>query len=394
MRILRLIANACIRPLGVVPATDIRAFDLRVLRRLARMGALLRIPEAERLGEPWLLDCVRILAGGIASTPYKAELRLPYPLIITVSSSNRCALGCTFCYSSSTAAPAEQAVLTSELSHKLAALPTPIIFITGGEPFHHPRLKEVLEPILASGKKVLIATNAPTVRVAKDLLPYRKQITLLLTQWGTQGRHDAVRGNGNFERTWAAADRLACLGHRVSLNYVLSPGTVTQDFEILNEILTGSAHIHRVYLSRELIVGRAPVTASSSGYDHRLQDQVDALHAKFPGRVVPVVPELQAAERAGLPLVARLLGIDLPRSCGAAAWTLHVDARGNCYPCFAHEGMLSIGSLRNEELEAVWKRATLLRQASSSSSSAGSKCWAENSHELLQIGPVRRQGDA
>lgn len=391
MRLLRQVVNACIRPLAREAAPDVAAFDGRVLRRLARVASMLRIPGAERLGEAWMLDCFRILAGGIADTPYKAELALPYPLIVSVSSSNECVFGCSFCYSSSTAAPVRHASLTRELSSRIAASPVPVVFITGGEPLHHPHLTEVLEPILARGKKMLIATNAPSAKAGKELLPYREQITFLLSQWGTNPRHDAIRGRGNLERTWTGAERLAELGHRVSLNYILSSDSAAEDFDTVREILTGSPHIHRVYLSRQLLVGRTLGTRRARIDDDELRQGVRALRSQFHGRVIPVIPELQPVEGMFTPpVLVRLLGIATPKSCGAAAWTLHVDAHGDCYPCFAHEGQVPVGSLRNEDLGSIWRRARSLRQASPAL--AGTKCRAEAGRPILQLSPARNGG--
>lgn len=347
MRLLRNVVNACLRPLAAEATPDVRALDGRVLRGLARLGLMLRIPNAEALGEEWILDYLRILVGGITDTPYGSELSLPYPLVISVSSSNKCAFGCTFCYSSSTAAPGQEGQLDRELCEKIAVSPIPIVMITGGEPFHHPQLTEVLEPILASGKKIFIATNAPSARAADQFLPYRRQITLLLSQWGRKPYHDAVRGRGNLERTWTEAERFASLGYQVYLNYVLSAENISEDFETVEEILIASPQLNRVYLSRELLVGRtpspspspSPMTTRPDTDDHALRQRVGELCGKFPGRVAPNLPELlPAAGVSAPPLLMRLLGIALPASCGAAVWTLHVDSQGVCYPCFAHEG--------------------------------------------------------
>jgi MoaA/NifB/PqqE/SkfB family radical SAM enzyme len=400
MRILRSLVNACLRPLAAQPSPEIRDLDRRILRGLAGAGSMLRIPQAERLGEPWMLDCLRVLAGGIAASGYGAELRRPYPLVISVSTANSCALGCSFCYSSSTAAPAGNSAMTADLAEKIAASPVPIAFLTGGEPFHHPRLTELLGPILDSGKKILIATNAPSVRVATALLTHRQQITILLSQWGEQERHDSVRGRGNYERTAAAAQRLAALGHRVALNYVLSPATVAADFEDLERVLASSPHLHRIYLSRELRVGRVPRADRRDLDPAELRREVLTLSGKFPGRLTPMIPELVPAQ--GLPArnkLTRLLGIRLPASCGAAAWTMHADSAGDCYPCFAHEGRLPLGNLLTDDLVVVWQRAQELRQASPASPAATSAtvrsaCWAENASELLTIGPARLRGDA
>jgi MoaA/NifB/PqqE/SkfB family radical SAM enzyme len=392
VRLLRNLVNTCLRPLAAETTPRVRALDGRVLRGLARFGSMLRIPNAEALGEEWMLDYLRILVGGIVDTPYGAELGLPYPLIISVSSSNTCAFGCSFCYSSSTVAPRKEVQLNRELSEKIAVSPIPIVLITGGEPFHHPQLTKVLEPILASGKKIFIATNAPSARVGEQLLPYRHQITVVLSQWGRKPRHDAIRGRGNLKLTWAGAERLASLGHRVYLNYVLSSENISEDFETLEEILIASPHLNRAYLSRELLVGRVSVATRPSVDNHELRRQVKALYEKFPGRVAPNLPELLPTKGISAPhLLMRLLGIRLPASCGAAVWTLHVDSQGMCYPCFAHEGRLSIGSLWIDDLKTIWERARSVRKDSPLMISAG--CWAETSEQIIQLGRAQSRGD-
>jgi MoaA/NifB/PqqE/SkfB family radical SAM enzyme len=392
MRLLRLLLNASLRPLADPGnAAGWRAADQRILRRLSRAGSALRVPDAHVLAEPWMLDCLRILAGGIARTPYQAELSLPYPLVVSVSSASTCAIGCSFCYSDSTAGPDGEVRLSPDLCARLARTPVPIVMLTGGEPFHHPQLASLLDPLLAAGKKIFIATNAPSVRVGRELLPYRGQVTLLLSQWGPRARHEQVRGPGNLRRTWAGAERLATLGHRVYLNYVLSPGTVAEDFETVTGILSTCPWLERVYLSRELLVGRVPAAPASTGMDPAaLRRRVERLAAQFPGRVVPALPELVPAGRVPAPrLLMRLLGIALPASCGAGRWTLHVDPAGTCYPCFAHEGRRALGSLLTEDLAAIWHRAGAAAQRAGAPGAAPG-CWAEHPARPLELAVAPR----
>lgn len=385
MRILRSLVNLCLRPIASDFSIESRAVDTRILKWFAKVGSTLCIPSSERLGEPWMLDCLRIFIGGIVKTPYGESLSLPYPLVISVSVANHCAIGCSFCYSDSRVSGRKSAILTVELSERIANSPVPIVFITGGEPFHHPRLAEVLTPILDSGKKVIVATNALSDRLAEELLSHRGQITFLLSQWGAEARHDAVRGRGNLKRTRAAAERLTGLGHRVSLDYVLVASGETE-FAMLEEILSGAPYLHRVYVSREILVGRTPIAeAGHSAIDsNELRLRMRELGAKFPGRVVPMVPELLPV--GGLPApsrLTRLLGVKLPDSCGAAVWTLHIGVGGECYPCFAHEGKTPFGNLLAEDLSVIWDRARAPVPA------GGTRCAAESTR-VHQIGSVSR----
>ncbi len=133
-----------------------------------------------------------------------------------------CNIACTHCFNSS--GPKAQRFGFLTLERVQEELETAVragvkeVFFTGGEPFLHPRLLEMLELCLAVAPTTVL-TNGMLVsdRIADRLAEtekrarYSLEIRLSLDGW-TEASNDTIRGRGVFRQAMAAVARLCQRG--------------------------------------------------------------------------------------------------------------------------------------------------------------------------------------
>ncbi|MFP5447772.1 MAG: radical SAM protein [Alphaproteobacteria bacterium] len=141
-----------------------------------------------------------------------------------------CNIACLNCYIESSPTndalvyltAADVAAYLAEIEH--LALPTREIGFTGGEPFMNPDILVMLDQALASGRQVLVLTNAmrPMMRwgerLAAVIAKGGPQITFRVSlDHHTQAVHDAERGAGAWDKAWAGLTWLNEQGAKIAI---------------------------------------------------------------------------------------------------------------------------------------------------------------------------------
>lgn len=145
-----------------------------------------------------------------------------------------CNLRCTHCFVSCGPGDDRHPFMTrDEVRDRVAeALPLGVreFYFTGGEPFLHPEMLEILSDTLAHGPCTVLtngtlftAKRLEAMRRLSDLSRYSLEIRVSLDSW-RPGDHDRIRGTGSFARTMTGLSRLAEYG-------LLPIVTVTQHAE-------------------------------------------------------------------------------------------------------------------------------------------------------------------
>lgn len=118
---------------------------------------------------------------------------------------NRCNLTCRHCLFAS--APDDAAELPAErileLGRQAWTLGCRVFALTGGEPFVHARIEELIDALLClAGTRVVILTNGTLLqRHAEALRRWSSErVHLQISLDGLDARHDLVRGPGAFDR--------------------------------------------------------------------------------------------------------------------------------------------------------------------------------------------------
>jgi hypothetical protein len=158
----------------------------------------------------------------------RARVRLERLRTLWFNTGTLCNIACASCYIESSPTNDRLAYLTpADLAPFLAEAPADAeIGFTGGEPFLNPHMIALMRMALASGRRVLVLTNAmrPMLRprVKAGLLAlqreYGERLTLRVSlDHPDAPTHDRERGAGTWEDTAMGLDWLSAHGFRIAI---------------------------------------------------------------------------------------------------------------------------------------------------------------------------------
>ncbi len=159
-----------------------------------------------------------------------------------VSITRKCNLKCPHCYVD--AKGSREYELTLEDHKKLAnnlythlAVNKNLVYmvnITGGEPFTHPDILQIIEAYKHSGFEVTMSTNGLLIRdeLMKDLKDMGVVLSVSL-DGASNKTHDFIRGKGAFKKVIEKIDKLVNTGIKVGINSLVHHG----NFEELDKTI-------------------------------------------------------------------------------------------------------------------------------------------------------------
>lgn len=357
MRIARSLVNLLLLQLLKGSEPNYRKIDLTVLKVVSELMQGLGISNIELIKEPCFLDSMYLLAKSIIETPYGHPLKFSWPLVVSISVTDKCSFNCNYCYSDSVRYPDNPKTISLELIKKLIRTPIPHFLITGGEPMEYENIPQVINEILGAHKNLNLATNASLKKIEPLIQTYPGQLTVLVSVWGNEAVHDSLRGSGSFDRTIKRINYLSSVPAYCSLNCLISDPAMTC-LDALEHIINPN-NIYRIFITRAIETGRFP--KSSIVWTDELVEELIVKCMYFEKRLGKklfiAIPEVARFSKSSnwRKLYLRLIGLRLPETCGSGFWTMHVDASGECYPCFACETKHSYGSLLNNSIEQIWQ---------------------------------------
>jgi len=278
-----------------------------------------------------------------------------------------CNLACRHCYRAADASGGERSleelegVLGRYLdfldAHGLAGRGR--IQLAGGEPLLARSLLPLLERARDLGVPCRVLSNGTTATptLARDLAAAQVRIVQVSLD-GDVVHHDALRGEGAFDRALAGARALAESGIEVTVAATLCRENANQIIPIINAAVDSGAS--RVAFSR--------LVPQGAGAD--LRDELLSPEEWLKAQVTM----LEAARRRGIALMPRdptftlLLsgpGRDGPvvvSGCAAGYNGLAVEPDGTVYPC--RRLPIAVGNVFEDDLETLWSSPVLeaLRQ--------------------------------
>jgi radical SAM protein with 4Fe4S-binding SPASM domain len=143
------------------------------------------------------------------------------PKMVTLMMTNGCNLKCRHCWPESRSPQSVQPVPAETLKrliHESAGLEAEEICLAGGEPFTHPDWYSILKYACDQSqlKRVTLQTNAALLDDAKlralDTLDCESLMIQVSLDGAGSKTHDRVRGEGSFELTFGALQRLSEMG--------------------------------------------------------------------------------------------------------------------------------------------------------------------------------------
>lgn len=156
----------------------------------------------------------------------KLRRRKRYPLVLMLEPLFRCNLACAGC--GKIQYPAH--VLKRELSpdecfKAVEECGTPMVSIPGGEPLLHPRIKEIVEGLVARKKYIYLCTNALLLKEKIDLFTPSRYLTFSVHVDGQREHHDfAVCREGGYDIATDGIREAVRRGFRVTTNTTLFDG--------------------------------------------------------------------------------------------------------------------------------------------------------------------------
>ena len=160
----------------------------------------------------------------------KLRRRKRYPLVLMLEPLFRCNLACAGCGKIQYPAHVLKKDLSPEQCFRAAEeCGAPMVSIPGGEPLLHPRIKEIVEGLVARKKYVYLCTNALLLKEKIGLFRPTKYLTFSVHLDGQRAHHDfAVCREGGYDLAVEGVREAVRRGFRVTTNSTLFDGADPQ----------------------------------------------------------------------------------------------------------------------------------------------------------------------
>jgi radical SAM protein with 4Fe4S-binding SPASM domain len=229
--------------------------------------------------------------------------------------------------------------------------------VTGGEPFSHPQIFEILDAMDARGFTMVILTNgtyitdeaAARLKVLKGLLQVQMSLDGI-----TEETHAFTRGKGHFAKAMRALESM--IAHK--LPFVLSP-------------TMHSRNLHELYDIAALALANGGWCSPNNlrefpheglNFEHVQLSNDDCLEvlADMNRRLIAKFGIVRMAELSTRYKGSSVCSATEPNAtfiCGMAYSLMDLDWNGDLYPCHLSKAPeLILGNLFEEEFETIFKR--------------------------------------
>lgn len=117
------------------------------------------------------------------------------------------------------------------------------IVITGGEPSIHKHYSEIVNMMCKNSKTVTVTSNG-TLSLCFDELKENDNLKFQISLDGDLIKHNQIRGNGSFERTWQTIEMMENLGIKYSIASVVSHRNSSEIFDLIPKLKTLSKMLY------------------------------------------------------------------------------------------------------------------------------------------------------
>jgi radical SAM protein with 4Fe4S-binding SPASM domain len=279
----------------------------------------------------------------------------PPPLrMLFWESTTRCNLACTHCRRLSTNPTADE-LTTDEVKAvftSTARLGPPVVVFSGGEPLLRNDWPELATFAHEQKLPIAMATNGTLIdaKLAKQIAEANFRRVSVSLDGANAETHDALRGEGNFQRSLAGVKHLRAERVRVQFNVTVTRANAGQ----LDALVTlasgyGAEAMHLFMLVPVGCGAQLAPTQQLAPPDYLRVLEWVCDHQSDTGM------ELRATCGPQVVRVAKKNGVSLSQSrgCLCGKSVAFVSHRGEVFPC----GYLPVrcGSVRETSLEAIWR---------------------------------------
>jgi radical SAM protein with 4Fe4S-binding SPASM domain len=232
----------------------------------------------------------------------------------------------------------------------------PSFNITGGEPFLHRDIFEILEEVRRRHFDVFLLSNGTLIdRKNAHLLSWLGVRGVQVSIEGPEEIHDSIRGKGSFAASLRGIGHLIDAGVSVSLNATLSRMNAAYFMEMIG--LSSSLRVQKLGFSRLVPSGRG----------------ADLLHEMLPKEAVrDIYTAIFSSRKSGIeivtgdPVASQLMSPDgdadsgsFPTGgCAAGVSGFTILADGTVTPC--RRLPIPVGNVKTEALREVWAASPVL----------------------------------
>lgn len=288
---------------------------------------------------------------------------------------NACNLRCQHCYQTSYeeersdfAALRQTADRILSFHQRLAlGAPAPLLItLTGGEPFAHPGFIELLDYLAERPEppSLAVLTNGTLLNERRiDALRRVNPAFVQLSVDGAQKTHDAIRGEGNFDRVVAASLKLKRAGIRVLWSFTAHRRNV-QDFAVVAKAAQ-KAGVDRLWADRMIPCKESQPDALGVEETQALfcamrSIKQDRESPSFIRRIVQRVQTPYKTEIAMGRALQFLWSANEPYRCQAGERLLTIMPDGEVFPC--RRLPVSVGNLHQSALADIYQNSPFLQQ--------------------------------
>lgn len=232
----------------------------------------------------------------------------------------------------------------------------PSFHFTGGEPFLRRDLFSILSYASSLGFELSILSNGTLITDAMAARIKKAGVTdVQVSMEGLKKVHDAIRGDGSYERTLRGIKYLVANGVDTNINITLSHVNADQIEGLLD--LAEEVGFNAVTFSRLVPCGRGKGLAGEMLNANELA--VLYTHARKLGKERKV----QLSSRDPLFTLAEISGdvpqIDFPvGGCAAGMFGVTVTSDGGVMPC--RRMNMVVGNIRKQSLREIWAKSPVM----------------------------------
>ncbi len=279
----------------------------------------------------------------------------------------RCNLACAHCYQEGRRTDemplGEIKAAITEIEEMLRAWSdtyridfSPSFNITGGEPFLHQDIYEILEELRRRHFEVYLLSNGTLITREKAMLLAWLGIKgVQVSIEGPEEIHDSIRGKGSFASSLNGICRLRDAGIKVSLNVTLSDINAAHFREII--ALSSSLGVQSLGFSRLVPSGRGAALLDRTLGKERVRELYRSIFSLETGSLRIVTGDPVASQMSRIDDASDAGSVPLG-GCAAAVSGFTILPDGTITPC--RRLPIPIGNVRTDSLREVWATSAVL----------------------------------
>jgi len=290
----------------------------------------------------------------------------PFDFFFQWHLTERCNLRCLHCYQDGKVLPEmtleeikRTAVFLSDTIREwsdLYEIPfSPSINVTGGEPFLHPDLSEILTSLHENNFNLYILTNGTLVDRQKAAMLARVPVKgIQVSLEGPEKVHDDIRGKGSFKSAIEGVKNLLSQNLPVTLNLTLSALNVDFIDDMVN--LGSSIGVQRIGFSRLVPSGRGLGLINSMLSKEQVREAYNKIQSlSITGLDIVTGDPVYSCSIDKIPPENNTIPFG---GCAAGVSGLTILPDGTLLPC--RRLNIPLGNILKDNLRAIWATSPVL----------------------------------